>query len=72
MDTVYLLWHNGPSDLENAEMLIGVFGSEDEARKAIASLAEKPGFRDYPDAFEICPYQLGQLYWTEGFVIPED
>jgi hypothetical protein len=72
MDTVFLLWHNGPTDLENAEMLIGVFRTEAEVNGAIAVLARKPGFVDYPDRFETCPYELGQLHWTEGFVIPED
>jgi hypothetical protein len=71
MDTVFLLWHNGPPELES-EMLIGVFRSEQEAKAAIASLANKPGFVDYPAEFEVCPYELGKLHWTEGFVIPED
>jgi len=72
MDTVFLLWHNGPPELEDAEMLIGVFRTKQDAKDAVTALAGKPGFVDYPGRFEICPYQLGKLHWTEGFVIPQD
>jgi hypothetical protein len=70
MDTVFLLWHNGPAELEDAEMLIGVFRTEHEAKEAITTVVRKPGFVDHPDRFEICPYELGKIHWTEGFVIP--
>jgi len=50
-------------------MLIGVFRTEQDAKDAITTVADKPGFRDYPDRFLICPYELGKLHWTEGFVI---
>ena len=72
MDTVFLLWHEGPPDIEDAEMLIGVFRTEQNAKDAIAVLGGKPGFVDYPDRFLICPYELGKLHWTEGFAITED
>jgi hypothetical protein len=72
MDTVFLLWHTGPPQLDDEGMLIGVFGTEQEAKDAINALANKPGFVDYPDCFFICPYELGKLHWTEGFAIPED
>jgi hypothetical protein len=49
-----------------------VFRTEKDAKDAIAALAQKPGFVDYPEQFEICPYELGRLHWTEGFRIPED
>ncbi len=47
-------------------MLIGVFGSDQLAKDAIASVANKPGFVDYPDRFEICPYEVGRVHWSEG------
>ncbi len=71
-DTVFLLWHEGPPDIDDEGMLLGVFRTQDHAKNAIHALAGKPGFVDYPDRFLICPYDLGKLHWTEGFVITED
>lgn len=70
MRTVYLLWHrhafeNGPDDVK----LIGVYESAFAARQAQARVARQPGFRDYPQGFEISAYELGQDHWTEGFAV---
>jgi hypothetical protein len=70
MKTVYLLWHrhpfeNGPEDVK----LIGVYESGFAARQAQARVAGQPGFRDYPEGFQICAYEVGQDHWTEGFVL---
>ena len=72
MDLVFLLWHTGPPDIDDEGMLIGVFRTEQDAKNAIDALAGKPGFVDYPERFQVCPYELGKLHWTEGFAIPED
>ena len=72
MDTVFLLWHTGPPEVDDESMLIGVFRTEQDAKDAITALTDKPGFVDFPDLFEICPYELGKLHWTEGFVITKD
>jgi hypothetical protein len=69
MNTVFLLWHTGPPDIDDEGMLIGVFRREQDAKAAIAALAGKPGFVDYPEQFLICPYELGKLHWTDGFVV---
>jgi hypothetical protein len=53
-------------------MLIGVFGSEQQAKDAIALVANKPGFVDYPDRLEIYPYEVGRVHWSEGFALPQD
>ncbi len=47
-------------------MPVGVFGSEQQAKDAIASVANKPGFVDYPDRFEICPYEVGKASLERG------
>lgn len=44
MDTVFLLWHNGPPDVEDSEMLIGVFRTEQDAKDAITAFIRKAGF----------------------------
>jgi len=70
MKTVYLLWHrhpfkNGPDDVK----LIGVYESGFAARQAQSRVAGQPGFRDYPEGFEISAYEVGQDHWTEGFAV---
>ena len=77
MTTVYLVQHlhvvEGAEDVK----LVGIYGSEDEARQAIDRLRQQPGFRDFPDAvdpsesevsgFQVCPYVIGIDYWPDGF-----
>ena len=70
MKTVYLLWHthefeNGPDD----EKLIGVYESALAARQAQKRVANQPGFRDHPEAFEVVAYEVGHDHWTEGYVV---
>jgi hypothetical protein len=76
MTTVYVLWHVyelNPLDDEESK-LIGVYSSEEEASEAIARLRKQPGFRDYPNGFEIHQRTLDADSWTEGFasLSPED
>lgn len=75
MTTLYVLWHVYELDpLEEEESkLIGVYSSEEKARDAIARLRVQPGFRDYPNGFEIRPRALDDD-WKEGFarLSPED
>jgi hypothetical protein len=69
MTTVYVLHHvvREFEDDEDAK-LIGVYSTEDEARSAIARLADQPGFSDYPDGFQIDAYPVNKDHWIEGFV----
>ena len=69
--SVFLLWHArevGPPTFHEDFKLIGVYRTEKDARAAQARVAEKSGFRDYPDGFEISEYELDQDHWLEGFV----
>ena len=65
MQTVYILWHVRPgeddADDGNAK-LIGVFDSIEKAQSAIADLLNKPGFKDYPDHFQISDYELNEMH----------
>ncbi|MEP6644149.1 MAG: hypothetical protein ABJA69_06610, partial [Acidobacteriaceae bacterium] len=51
------------------EPLIGVYLSDEEARAAIKRMKDKPGFADFPQGFEMCPYSLNRDHWTDGFVL---
>jgi hypothetical protein len=67
--TVYLLWHGDDLDAEGPEAkLLGVYSSEEAARDRINRSAALPGFIDYPEHFQIVPYQVDKDNWPEGFV----
>lgn len=70
-DTVYLLWFEKemPEGFADVELLIGVYSSDAEARAAIERVKNQPGFAEFPECFQICPYQLDRDHWTEGFKI---
>jgi len=53
---------------QDDELLIGVSETESDANNAIERLKSKPGFLDFPQAFEIHSCELGKDHWTEGFI----
>ena len=68
-NTVHLLWFvNEMADREDAELLIGVYSDEAEARAAIQRLKDQKGFVDFPEGFQIHAYELNRDHWTEGFI----
>ena len=68
MDTVYLLWYVRQWDEgDDTELLIGVYRSNEDASEAIGRLKAKPGFVDFPEGFEIHPYELGKDHWEDGY-----
>jgi hypothetical protein len=69
--TVYLLWFVREQEEEgDIELLIGVYRTKQDATDAIERLRDKPGFRDFPQGFESCEYELNKDHWIEGFVKP--
>jgi hypothetical protein len=67
--TVFILWHvRELSEGSDDETLIGVYRTEEDAKAVSERVRAQPGFIDFPDGFEICPYQLNRNGWTEGFV----
>lgn len=69
MDTVYnLQFTREYDDREDTELHIGIYASEADALAVVAALKEKPGFRDYPEGFDIQPARLGMTGWQDGFV----
>ncbi len=70
---LYLLWHtyekeSGCEDIK----LIGIYSSEERAKEALEKVRVQPGFRDYPDGFEIYEDELNMTDWREGFAEPLD
>ena len=69
MNAVFLLWHVQQINGDEDEKLIGVYTTEGEAKNAMNRVITQPGFRDAPDGFEVCRYELNKDHWTEGFVM---
>jgi hypothetical protein len=75
MIEVYLVYHTyGDEDEEeDNRKLIGIFSDREKAVEAQKAVADQPGFRDYPEGFEIVEHRLDLLGWRAGFVsIPYD
>jgi hypothetical protein len=67
MKTVFIVQHTyGESESETYK-LIGAFSSIETARKAVDAHSRLPGFRDYPEGFEISIYEIDKSLWNEGF-----
>ena len=69
---VFLLWHTHDltDDCGTHEevKLIGVFSSEEKAKKAMEQLKDKEGFRDFPiSCFEIAKTKIDRPSWIDGF-----
>ena len=67
MKSVFLLHHvhRMPNDDEDVK-LIGVYSSRETAEAAVARLADRPGFRDHVDEFEVDEYEIDKDNWP-GF-----
>jgi hypothetical protein len=66
--TVFMLWHGYPTlGKETATKLLGVFSSLENARATQVRAVAQPGFREWPDCFEITECAVDQEEWIEGF-----
>ena len=68
MDLVYILWHCHQTAGDSDDKLIGVYKTREDAEAAMRRLADKPGFKDAVDGFEIHDYVVGRDGWTEGYI----
>ena len=68
MSSVFLVWHSHSRFGETDDKLIGVYNSTEDAAAAVARLSTQPGFKEYPNEFEVVEYEIGKDHWTEGFV----
>ncbi len=68
---VYLLWFvkQMPTEMEDVELLIGVYSSDSEAKAAIDRVKVKRGFANFQEGFQIHPYELNRDSWLEGFIV---
>jgi hypothetical protein len=77
---VWIMWHVPPGGDADKAMLIGAYSSKDDALSAVARLADKPGFRDYPGVVEDADdpglfmelYRVGKDHWEAGYRIERD
>jgi homoserine kinase type II len=73
MTIVYKLYHiynrgsDGEGDDDEETKLIGIYSTKEKAEAAILRVKDKPGFRDYPDGFEIFEHTLDRDGWVDGF-----
>lgn len=70
MKSVFLLEHSYELSEtgEQETKTIGIYSSKDMAKKVIERLVKQPGFRDYPDYFNIDEYFVDQDDWEEGSI----
>lgn len=69
MTTVFVLWHCRTDEQGcDHDKLLGVYSTEEKAKQALEFLRDKPGFRDYPDGFEVADATLDRTSLLEGFV----
>jgi homoserine kinase type II len=65
---VHVLWFvREQKEVEDIEILVGVYDSDAGAKAAIERLGAKPGFVDFPNGFQIDSYELGRDNWVDGF-----
>jgi len=67
MESVFLLHHTYEDKDHEDIKLIGVFSTREAAEHAMLKVKNEPGFRDYPDGFEISEYEIDKPGWLEGF-----
>ncbi|MBP3208137.1 MAG: hypothetical protein J6M21_07780 [Campylobacter sp.] len=65
---IYALWHthileNGDEDIK----FLGFFSKKEKALKAIERYKILPGFKEFPNQFDLCQYELNECHWKEGF-----
>lgn len=67
LSKVFIVQHeyekNGCDHLKH----IGVFFTRDEAESAVDKLSALPGFKSWPNGFEISEAIVGEYGWKEGF-----
>lgn len=65
MAEVFLLWHQHPEDEEGK--LLGVNSTRERAQARTVEARTLPGFRRFPSAFTVDPYEVDEDMWLSGF-----
>lgn len=65
----YALWHMRFDDEDrDYDKSLGIYSTLEKAEQGLARLRDKPGFRDYPDKFDILDGTKDKTSMTEGFI----
>jgi hypothetical protein len=67
-ESVFLLWYVQQQDGDNADLLIGVYRTEEDAKAASDRLKTKAGFVAAPEGFRINRYELNRDHWEDGYI----
>jgi len=69
IQTYYGLWHRRTDEeRRDHDKLLGIYSRRERAELGLALMRGKPGFREYPEGFEINEGTVDRTYMTEGFV----
>jgi len=69
MTTVHVLWHRCVDEEgRDHELMLGIYSTAETAEQSLSLLPSKPGFRDYPEGFEIQDATIDRTHVTDGFV----
>ncbi|MBP3194839.1 MAG: hypothetical protein J6M05_04155 [Cardiobacteriaceae bacterium] len=78
MQKVYCLTHYRPISTDELDYdckIVGFFSTKNKAEIALEEHKNLPGFRDFPDNFEIDEYnekEINSDYQGEGFIVESD
>lgn len=65
----YALWHRRTDEEgRDHDRLLGIYSTQKKAEEGLALVRDMPGFREYPEGFEINDGTIDKTYMTEGFV----
>lgn len=65
MNHIYMVCHLDPKN--DDEKHIGTYLSYEEAAEVVEKYKKFKGFKDVPSNFYIDKYEIGKLYWPEGY-----
>lgn len=72
MNKVFLVQHAYEIEGMDEIKTIGIYSTEENAKKVVEEYKKLPGFKDYPEGFYIGSYELDKSFWEDGFIHWED
>ncbi len=69
---MHVLQHTHVLGSEDEDIkLIGVYSTEEKAKKTIVKLSSQPGFKKSQNGFSIDKYEIDKDHWCEGYITAE-
>jgi hypothetical protein len=65
MQYIYMVSHLNPKNDDRKH--IGAYPSHEEAASVVEKYKQYEGFNESPESFFIGKYEIGKLYWSEGY-----